>query len=354
MTHAESDQEKQNKQKDISEREGQYDPDQQNEQNQDKQNEKNKKDPHGGVKDTQARGRDKVQLTLEWIGRFHCSVCSVIAKLLNVDKTNAHRMLKKLKDKQCLRSVEVPVVREEVYMLTPAGLTLSAEFADHPLKYHVEPYRLNINCLRHDLNVQIAVLHRLKHENRHLEIMEKTDKPEGLRKTVQKITFLSERELDLTEETSKYRQNNFGTYGDQRNKKIPDALIIEELAIEQSVGVNNDVETKKTGEIKEEKEVRKTALEIELTPKADISIYNGFIQHFYAMQYGHLYDHVTYIFRTQTMKHYYEKRFLKDIWPRYQWDEQHKRWTRSEKPLFSNHPLIRSRFSFVVEELFNG
>ena len=72
------------------------------------------------------------------------------------------------------------------------------------------------------------------------------------------------------------------------------------------------------------------------------------------MQYGHLYDHVTYIFRTQTMKHYYEKRFLKDIWPRYQWDEQHKRWTRSEKPLFSNHPLIRSRFSFVVEELFNG
>ena len=50
------------------------------------------KDPHGGVRDTQARGRDKIQMTLEWIGRFHFSVCSVLAKMLGVDKTNAHRM----------------------------------------------------------------------------------------------------------------------------------------------------------------------------------------------------------------------------------------------------------------------
>ena len=47
---------------------------------QNKQNEKSMKDPHGGVRDTQARGRDKIQMTLEWIGRFHFSVCSVLAK----------------------------------------------------------------------------------------------------------------------------------------------------------------------------------------------------------------------------------------------------------------------------------
>ena len=39
-------------------------------------NKKSKKDPHGGVRNTQARGRDKIQMTLGWIGRFHFSVCS--------------------------------------------------------------------------------------------------------------------------------------------------------------------------------------------------------------------------------------------------------------------------------------
>ena len=239
-------------------------------------------------------------------------------------------MLKKLKERQCIRGVEVPVVREEVYILTPAGVTFSAEFSDKPLNYHTQPSRINIGRLRHDLNVQIAILNRIKNQNPN-----------------KKVSFLAERELDSGESTGKYRINNFSVYGDQKNRKIPDAIIIEETVIDSNIDSIED-RTKKI------KKVKKTALEIELTPKADIHIYHSFVQHLQAMQNDCLYDHVTYIFRTETMKNYYERRFLKDMWPRYHKDDERKKWHRSEKPFFVNDPSIRSHFSFVVEELFNG
>lgn len=307
-----------------------------------------KKDPRSGIKNTQARGRDKIRMTLEWIAHFHFSVCSVLTQLLQVDKTNAHRMLKKLKEKQYIRGIEVPIVREEVYILTPFGLTLSAEYFDHPLNYHTQPNRLNINRLRHDLNVQVAVLNRLKENDKNMG---------GIKK---KITFLAERELNADEATGKYRINNFSLYGlysDQKNRKIPDALISEEImtTIDQNTDNTNDVEnqSKKIKEIEESRKIRKIALEVELTAKPDIQIYKSFTQHLQAIQDG-LYDEVVYIFRKEMMKQYYEKRFLKEIWPRYHKEDEHKKWHRSEKSLWVDHTSIRPLFSFVVEELFNG
>lgn len=177
------------------------------------------KNPRGGVKDTLARGEEKVRLALEWIAIFHFSTLPIIAKRLKISENTAFRFIKKLKAQGLIRGFETYVIRRELLMLTVHGLGYCTELTERIFNYSTEPSKVSLSRVRHDLIVQEAVADRVG----------------------QGDSFCSDRQL-----------------GTDRRSKIPDALI-------EKVGG------------------QKIALEIELTPKTDERIYIGFENHLKAL-----------------------------------------------------------------------
>jgi DNA-binding Lrp family transcriptional regulator len=121
-----------------------------------------KKNPRGNVQNTLARGAEKTQLALEWIASFHFTVLPILALRLGIHENTAWRFVKKLKAKGFIRGVDVFVIRHELLLLTQTGLQYGEELTERIFHYTTEPSKINTNRVRHDLNVQMAVLSRLR------------------------------------------------------------------------------------------------------------------------------------------------------------------------------------------------
>lgn len=251
---------------------------------------RNPKTPVDYVQKPRQRAREKLEIILEILGKFHHSTRELLLKRLGLATHSHHNYFKTLENKNIIRRVEAYSIRNRfVYMLTPLGKSLAAErLPDQVLEYNSDPSKINHSTLRHDLAVQKAVIERLDDYD----------------------SFTSERYLP-----------NFVL---SVSTKKPDACL--------------------------EKNGLKTMLEIEITPKQEGRVFRNLISHAEAMlkQYYHK---VVYIFPSATVAANYKAIFDKPFWPYYEQNERG-RWTRQDRDFrLDDHPdLLRDCFEFRVEK----
>lgn len=143
------------------------------------------KSPRGGFADTRKRGEEKREQVYIWLAEYHYSTTSILARVLGVDSVGQWAFFKGMIDAGLLRKIDIPTVREKVFLLTRDGKEFAAGVTEKALKYATEPGRIPVSMVRHNLCVQLAVLERLtpgmKHTfEKHLDFTDRDKLPDAV------------------------------------------------------------------------------------------------------------------------------------------------------------------------------
>ena len=144
-----------------------------------------KKSPRIGIGDTRLRGREKLEKVFLWLSEYHYSTITIMSKALGVNSVGQWAFFKRLLDAGLLRKIDVPTVREKVFLMTRDGVGLACELTEKALDYNTEPSKVSVSTVRHNLCLQLAVLERLKPGTvhtfeKHLKFTDKDKLPDAL------------------------------------------------------------------------------------------------------------------------------------------------------------------------------
>lgn len=159
-----------------------------------------KKSPRIGIDDTRLRGREKQEKVFLWLAEYHYSTISIMSKALGVNSVGQWAFFKRLIDAGLLRKIEVPTVKEKLFLMTRDGRELACELTEKALDYVTEPSKVSVPIVRHNLCVQLAILERLKpginHTfEKHLSFTDKDKLPDALLENDGRATAL---EIELS------------------------------------------------------------------------------------------------------------------------------------------------------------
>lgn len=101
------------------------------------------------------RGEEKTLQILQWLSYFHYSTANILCDLLRIKNKSIFSRLAK---SQIIRYVETDVLRQELIMMTSAGLALAREFTPEAARYSLNPHRISASLVRHNLSLQIYLL----------------------------------------------------------------------------------------------------------------------------------------------------------------------------------------------------
>ena len=156
--------------------------------------------PREGIADTRLRGDEKRKLVLLWLAEYQYSTLSIMAEVLGVTSTSQWPFFNRLIAGGIVRRIGVETVRGKLFLLTPVGRELAAEFTEKALDVLTEPNRVTVSTVRHNLCVQWAVLARLQpgmnHTfEKHLKFADKDKVPDALLEHNGRLTAL---EIELS------------------------------------------------------------------------------------------------------------------------------------------------------------
>jgi hypothetical protein len=159
-----------------------------------------KKSPREGIEDTRLRGREKQEQIFLWLAEYHYSTISIMSKFLGVSSNSQWHFFNRLIEAGLLRKIDVPTVREKVFLLTRDGKELACELTEKALDYVSEPSKVSVATVRHNLCVQLAVLERLKPGTahtfeKHLTFTDKDKLPDAVLEYEGRLTAL---EIELS------------------------------------------------------------------------------------------------------------------------------------------------------------
>jgi hypothetical protein len=105
------------------------------------------------------RAREKTEIILNWLVKFHYSNAAILMTLLGLHHPANLAYFRKLVEKGLLKSVDISTVKRPVLMLSAAGLSM---LENNPLttQYNYDDRRIAASLTRHHLAVQVAVLKR--------------------------------------------------------------------------------------------------------------------------------------------------------------------------------------------------
>ena len=233
------------------------------------------------------REKQKISIIYEWLLEFHYSTRQVLLKRLGL-VTHLHKpYFDSLEAKGILKQIKTFEIKSKhIYLLTTQGEKLALAVHGHKADYMAGHKRVKYNALRHDLAVQNYVIKLLPTHD----------------------SFIAERYIPTVE---------------LEYHKKPDACVIIDG--------------------------KKRMLEIELSPKSVNRIYVAFTTHAEAISKG-FYDEVIYVFPNDTLRKYYFKYFLMELWPSYVRNERGV-WVRVfEKSVNIDQLGVRGRFTFLTDE----
>lgn len=232
------------------------------------------------------RGRDKIDMAINWLRCFDYSDIYLLSRYLDVDANGQRNFYAKLEKEGVVASLKLPLIRRRLYCLDRLGRERAQTL--HP----TEPLKKvsgkpNWGKLAHLFAIQAAVLNRLS----------------------QMDEFVAE----------KFLVNHFKT------KHIPDALLVR----------NNE----------------RTALEVELSHKADMRIFFIFLNHIKNLSNDE-YERVHYIFQDAGLMKLYQEKFDRPEWPMIRYDRTKRKLVKQEvtyKPPYE----LQSAFQFTQEYLYD-
>lgn len=242
------------------------------------------------------RSTEKLNAVLLWLSEFGYSTQSIMSARLGVDPRGQIAFYSRLVKQGYLKTVNVTVIRESLYVMTPYGKDIACGLTESAVTYCTESSRIRSSLVVHSLSVQMAVVRRVKTSD---------------------AAFQGERALG-----SRFK-----------GKKAPDALV--EL----------------NGE--------RIAIEAELSYKSIQRIYTGFLSHAKSVFKDKEYGKVVYVFPNALICKSYENKFLEPEWPLYKRDKHGKLKavknveTKENKTVpVDNQTGFRESFEFVVEDCY--
>lgn len=121
------------------------------------------KSPRAGLNNPVQRGIGKAEAALEWIYPSHFSTTAVIAKHLQIERTNAGNLLGRLVKQGALKRVECDELQgANLFMLTPDGVEEALLLGVPAWEYDTRPSSINHERIRHDIGVQWIASHTIQ------------------------------------------------------------------------------------------------------------------------------------------------------------------------------------------------
>lgn len=119
------------------------------------------RNPREGIESPHKRAAEKQEQIAEWLLRYHHSTVPLLMRLLGLNSRHNRQYFRKLVERDFLRPVEVPFMKEDLLMLTRSALPQLDDPHFLAGLYNPDPSKINLNLVFHDLAVQRAVINRL-------------------------------------------------------------------------------------------------------------------------------------------------------------------------------------------------
>ena len=101
------------------------------------------------------RNEEKKLEILRWLACFHYSTADILCDLLGIKNRNIFYRMSKYK---MIRSVKTDVINKDLWLLTSVGLSLAREIAPEAARYSLDPNRIAMRLVRHNLSLQIYII----------------------------------------------------------------------------------------------------------------------------------------------------------------------------------------------------